>query len=197
MGNASAPASGRRRGAAASGRAWRGEGAAASARSKCSRSLRRFPRRSPGASGRLISCPRSQRVARADSPGSLAREREGERPRRGKDPEGQGREGSRCGAGYQGRRPATAGRHAKGTWLWGSWEGRDLGRVKVEVGCHTYSGDLGVPPWNGEPGASRRVEMGEPRRWRGVLLRAAREASLPDIERHGQEEADPGPRQRH
>lgn len=69
--------------------------------------------------------------------------------------------------------------------------------MKVEVGCHTYSGDLGVPPWNGEPGASRRLEMGEPRRWRGVLLRAAREASLPDIERHGQEEADPGPRQRH
>ena len=45
-GNASAPAPGHRRGAAACGRARRGEGAAASARSKCSRSLRRFPRRS-------------------------------------------------------------------------------------------------------------------------------------------------------
>lgn len=36
--------------------------------------------------------------------------------------------------------------------------------MKVEVGCHTYAGDLGVPPssgvppWSGEPGASQRLE---------------------------------------
>lgn len=29
-------------------------------------------------------------------------------------------------------------------------------------GCHTFSGDLGVPPWSGEPGAFRRMETGAP-----------------------------------
>lgn len=28
-------------------------------------------------------------------------------------------------------------------------------------GSHTSSGDLGVPPWSGEPGASQRLEAGE------------------------------------
>lgn len=49
---------------AAGGRVSRGTGAVASARSKCSRSLRRFPCRSPLASGRLVSSlwlPETQR----------------------------------------------------------------------------------------------------------------------------------------
>ena len=100
-GNASAPAPGHRRGAAACRKARRGEGAAASARSKCSRSLHRLPRRSPGASGRLISCPRSLRIA--DLPATLAR-REGERHGRVEDAGGQGRVGSRW---SQGRRSST------------------------------------------------------------------------------------------
>lgn len=121
-GNASAPAPGHRRGAAACRKARRGEGAAASARSKCSRSLHRLPRRSPGVSGRLISCPRSLRIA--DLPATLAR-REGERHGRVEDAGGQGRVGSRW---SQGRRSSTCGEERARYRPWGSRKGRGLGR---------------------------------------------------------------------
>ena len=153
-GNASAPAPGHRRGAAACRKARRGEGAAASAQSKCSRSLHRLPRRSPGVSGRLISCPRSLRIA--DLPATLAR-REGERHGRVEDAGGQGRVGSRW---SQGSRSSTCAEERARNRPWGSRKGRGLGREKVEVGCHTYSGDLGAPSWSGEPGGSQRLETG-------------------------------------
>lgn len=186
-GNASAPAPGHRRGAAACRKARRGKGAAASARSKCSRSLRRFPSRSPGASGRLIPCPRSLRIA--DLPATLAG-REGERHGRVEDAGRQGRVGSRW---SQGSRSSTCAEERARNRPWGSREGRGLGRDKVEVGCHTYSGDLGAPSWSGEPGGSQRLKTGESRKRRGFSSGAAwggGSLPLPDHGRPGQEETE-------
>lgn len=103
-GNASAVAPGRR-GAAARARERRGEGAAGSARSKCSRSLRRFPRRSlervGGTSPPLVLRGCGGHTYEAVSPG-----RESERCPRGRAPRGgKGREGLRPGEGCQRGRP--------------------------------------------------------------------------------------------
>ena len=65
--------------------------------------------------------------------------------------------------------------------------------MKVEVGCHTYAGDLGVPPWSGEPGASQRLETGAPRRWRGFSLRAARGHRCRMLEDEGRRRQNPAP----
>lgn len=141
-----------RRGAAARRRARRGEGAAASARSKCSRSLRRFPRRSPRASGRQSSSPRSLRRPGADLQGSPSRERK--RFRGGQDREHKGQEGAQWGEGVpKEETPAWGEGHARNP-IQGISE-RERSGESAGGGSHTYSGDLGVPPWSGKPGLIR------------------------------------------
>ena len=61
--------------------------------------------------------------------------------------------------GARGGDPPPAGKNAQGTGRGGLGKGGVWGE-KVEVGCHTYSGDLGAPSWSGEPGGSQRLETG-------------------------------------
>lgn len=111
--------------------------------------------------------------------------------REGKDPPGgPGREGSRCGDGMpKGEDP---------NWEEGLKRNRTPG-ISEREGCgegegggsHTYPGDLGMPPWSGEPGAyicatrmSPRFSLGATKKV-SLFLRAGRQ---------GQEEREPAPR---
>lgn len=58
--------------------------------------------------------------------------------------------------GYQRRRPPKCGEDA----TLGISERERFGESEGG-GSHTSSGDLGVPPWSGEPGVSQKLEAGE------------------------------------
>lgn len=155
-GNASAPAPSHRREAAACRKARKEEGAAASARSKCSRSLRRFLCRSPGESGRLISCPRPLRIA--DLPATLAGR--GERHGRVEDAGDQGRVGSH---GARGGDPPPARSNAQGTGHRGLGKGGIWGerrwRLVVTPTLVTLARHPGVASQEGLRGW-KRVSLG-------------------------------------